>query len=148
MAKTLHDWIETDVRPFRDKPVAWLSQYHFFRDPVRPTYSDPGYFFSPADGVILYQRTVLPDECLVRIKGKAYSLKDALRDADYNAPSLVIGIFKTFFDVHINRIPFSRPAFLPRNRLIRFAGRFDRAAFRPVRFRDGSKGGRSRGGGD
>ena len=28
-------------------------------------------------------------------------------DPHYDAPSLVIGIFMTFFDVHINRIPYS-----------------------------------------
>src|SRR5262245_11380169 len=107
MAKTLHEWLDTDVQPFRDKPVAWLSQHHFFRDPMRPTYSDPGCFFSPADGIILYQRTVGANNCLVEIKGKGYSVQDALRDSSYNAPSLVIGIFMTFFDVHVNRVPFS-----------------------------------------
>jgi len=106
MAKKLNDWIETDVRPHRDKSIAWISQHHFFRDPMRPTYSDLGYFFSPADGIILYQREVRPDECIVEIKGRAYSLRDALRDPHYEAPSLVIGIFMTLFDVHINRIPF------------------------------------------
>jgi phosphatidylserine decarboxylase len=106
MVKKLHNWIETDVRPYQEKSVAWLSQYHFFRDPIRPTYSDPSYFFSPADGVILYQREVSPDECIVEIKGKAYSLQQALRDPHYQAPSLVIGIFMTYFDVHVNRIPY------------------------------------------
>ena len=106
MPKKLQDWLETDVRPFRDKPLTWLSQYHFFRDPIRPTYSDLSYFFSPADGIILYQREVDPDECIVEIKGRAYSLRDAMRDPHYDARSLVIGIFMTFFDVHINRIPF------------------------------------------
>jgi len=106
MAKNLHDWIETDVRPYQDKSVAWLSQYHFFRDPIRPTYSDLGHFFSPADGIILYQREVGPEEGIVEIKGRAYSLRDALRDPHYQARSLVIGIFMTFFDVHINRIPY------------------------------------------
>jgi phosphatidylserine decarboxylase len=106
MAKTLEDWVETEVRPFQDKSVAWISQYHFFRDPIRPSYSDLSYFFSPADGIIIYQKTVQPDESIVKIKGKAYSLKDALRDPEYKFPSLVIGIFMTFFDVHINRIPF------------------------------------------
>jgi phosphatidylserine decarboxylase len=108
MAKTLHEWIDTDVQPFRDRSVSWLSQHHFFRDPMRPTYSDPGCFFSPADGVILYQQIVRADQddCILEIKGKGYSLKDALRDSSYDAPSLVIGIFMTFFDVHINRIPF------------------------------------------
>jgi phosphatidylserine decarboxylase len=106
MVKKLQDWIETDVRPYQDKSVAWLSQYHFFRDPIRPTYSDLSYFFSPADGVILYQREVRPDECIVEIKGRAYSLQEAMRDPHYKAPSLVIGIFMTFFDVHVNRVPF------------------------------------------
>ena len=106
MPKKFHDWIETDVRPYQDKSVAWLSQYHFFRDPIRPTYSDLNYFFAPADGIILYQREVRPEEAIVEIKGRAYSLRDALRDPHYEAPSLVIGIFMTFFDVHINRIPY------------------------------------------
>jgi len=106
MAKRLHEWLETEVRPYQDKPISWISQYHFFRDPVRPSYSDLGYFFSPADGMIIYQKTVGPDECIVEIKGKAYSLRDAMRDPDYNAPSLVIGIFMTFFDVHVNRVPY------------------------------------------
>ena len=106
MAKKLHDWIDTDVRPFREKPVAWLSQYHLFRDPIRPTYSDLSYFFAPADGIIVYQRRVFPDECVVTIKGRDYSLRDAVRDPYYDAESLVIGIFMTFFDVHVNRIPY------------------------------------------
>jgi len=41
MAKTLHEWIETDVQLFRERPMEWLSEHHFFRDPMRPTYSDP-----------------------------------------------------------------------------------------------------------
>jgi phosphatidylserine decarboxylase len=106
MSKKLHEWIQTDVNPFRGKPMAWLSQYHFFRDPIRPTYSDLSYFFSPADGIIVYQQAVFPDESVITIKGRDYSVRDALRDPHYDAPSLVIGIFMTFFDVHINRIPY------------------------------------------
>ncbi len=106
MAKTLPDWLAEDVQPFQDKSVAWLSQFHFFRDPIRPTYSDLSYFFSPADGIIVYQRRVRPDEPIIEIKGKAYSVRDALRDQDFNKESLVIGIFMTFFDVHVNRVPY------------------------------------------
>lgn len=106
MAKKLQEWIQTDVNPLRDKPMAWLSQYHFFRDPARPTYSDLSYFFAPADGIIVYQGAVGPDECVVTIKGKDYCLRDALRDPHFDLPCLVIGIFMTFFDVHINRIPY------------------------------------------
>lgn len=107
MAKTLKEWVETDVHEVRDKPISWLSQYYFFRDLTRLTYFDSRYFFSPADGVILYQKVVEPDERLLDIKGKSYSLYDAIQDESYSQKSLVIGIFMTFFDVHVNRIPYS-----------------------------------------
>src|SRR5436309_15797536 len=103
MPKKLQDWLDTDVRPFRDKPLTWLSQYHFFRDPIRPTYSDLGYFFSPAHGIILHQREVAPDESILEIKGRTDCLRDAMRAAHYDARSLVIGIFMTFSAVHSHR---------------------------------------------
>jgi phosphatidylserine decarboxylase len=106
MAKSLREWVTTDVQQVRDKPLKWLSESYFFRDPYRPTYSDTSYFFSPADGIILYQDVVAPDECILNIKGKSYSLQEALRDETYDKPSLVVGIFMTFFDVHVNRVPF------------------------------------------
>lgn len=107
MAQPLQQWIETEVRPLRDKPLRWLSTRHFFRDPSRPTFSDTSHFYSPADGVILYQERVDPDQCIVDIKGVPYSLQDAMRDDGYDRPSLVIGVFMTFYDVHINRVPFA-----------------------------------------
>ena len=106
MAKTLEEWLATEVEPYSDKSIAWISQYHFFRDPIRPAYSDLSYFFAPADGIIIYQKTVQPSDPIVEIKGRAYSVRDALRDPDYAHESLVIGIFMTFFDVHVNRIPY------------------------------------------
>jgi phosphatidylserine decarboxylase len=35
-----------------------------------------------------------------------YTLQDVVGDDEYNKPSLVIGIFMSFYDVHINRIPY------------------------------------------
>src|SRR5258708_39621830 len=67
MAKKLHDRIETDVRPYQDKSVALLSQFHFFRDPIRPTYSNLNHFFAPADGISLYHREVRPEEYIVEM---------------------------------------------------------------------------------
>src|ERR1051326_2950723 len=58
MAKILEEWLETEVQPLENKSVSWLSQFHFFRDPIRPSYSDLSYFFSPADGIIIYQKVV------------------------------------------------------------------------------------------
>ena len=107
MAKPLQEWIETDLKPLQERSLVWLSHEHFFRDPFRATYTDAERFFSPADGIILYQKTVDPDEDIVEIKGRCYSLRDALRDDSYGSRSLVIGIFMTFFDVHVNRIPYT-----------------------------------------
>jgi phosphatidylserine decarboxylase len=105
MAKNLEEWIEGDVRSLKEKGLRWLSEEYFFRDPVRPMISDPNYFFAPADGILLYLETVKPEDPIVEIKGKAYSLRDAMRDPAYSYPSMVASIFMTFFDVHVNRIP-------------------------------------------
>jgi phosphatidylserine decarboxylase len=55
VAKSLHDWVTSDVRKARRQLLRTLSEKYFFRDPVRPTYMDANYFFAPADGVILYR---------------------------------------------------------------------------------------------
>ena len=107
MAKALKEWIDTDVSKVRDKPMRWLSEEYFFRDPNRAIYSDSSYFFAPADGIILYADVVQADASIVDIKGKSYSLQDAMRKKEYTKESLVIGIFMTFYDVHVNRIPYS-----------------------------------------
>ncbi len=107
MAKTLHAWLEEDVAAVRAKPMRWLSEQYFFRDPSRPLYSDPGFFFPPADGIILYATPVSPDAELVQIKGRPYALRTALRDPTFDRECLVVGIFMTFYDVHVNRVPYA-----------------------------------------
>jgi len=107
MAKHLEEWVTCEVRGLKEKGLRWLSTEYFFRDPARPMFSDSTYFFAPADGILLYQQTVMPDDPIVEIKGKTYSLRDAMRDPAYNYQSIVVGIFMTFFDVHVNRVPFA-----------------------------------------
>jgi phosphatidylserine decarboxylase len=106
MAKPLEEWVATDVDWQRKQPLKWISEEHFFRDPSRPVFSDNSYFFSPADGIILYQRQVHPADCIVDIKGKAYSLRQAMHDETFDKECLVVGIFMTMYDVHINRLPY------------------------------------------
>jgi phosphatidylserine decarboxylase len=106
MAQILEDWLNGEVKELQKLPVGELSNTFFFRDPLRPNYIDYEHFYSPADGTILYQKVVQPDESVVEIKGMNYTLKDVMGDSDYNKPSLVIGIFMSFYDVHINRIPY------------------------------------------
>ncbi|MEA3273993.1 MAG: phosphatidylserine decarboxylase [Pseudomonadota bacterium] len=107
MAKTLNEWLRTDVERVRSKPMRWLSERYFLRDPARAVYSDSHYFFPPADGVVLYAKEVAADAQIVQIKGRPYSLKTALRDESFDRVCLVMGIFMTFYDVHVNRIPYA-----------------------------------------
>ncbi len=106
MAKSLKEWVESDVARVRDKPLKWLSEENFFRDPSRAVFSDTDHLFSPADGIIVYQQEVHPADCIVDIKGKAYSLQMAMQDESFDQRCLVIGIFMTMYDVHINRVPY------------------------------------------
>ena len=107
MAEKLEDWLNGEVKELSKMSVGELSNTFFFRDPIRPTYIDNEHFYSPADGTILYQKIVLPDEQVLEIKGIDYTIQDVMGDKNYNQPSLVIGIFMSFYDVHINRIPYS-----------------------------------------
>ncbi len=107
MAKTLEEWVDTTVRPVSDRSPSWLAENYFFRDPARPRISDNGYFLSPADGIVLHQRIVDPSERVLDIKGEKYSVRDALRDDSYDRRSMVIGVFTTCYDVHVNRVPYS-----------------------------------------
>ena len=55
MAKSLSEWMASDVEANRTMSIRALSERFFFRDPVRPPYSDSSYLFSPADGVVLWE---------------------------------------------------------------------------------------------
>ncbi len=106
MAEKLEDWLNGEVAELSKMPVGELSNTFFFRDPIRSTFIDHEHFYSPADGTILYQKIVQPGEQVLEIKGIDYTIQDVMGDKDYNQPSLVIGIFMSFYDVHINRIPY------------------------------------------
>ena len=106
MAEKLENWLKGDVKQLSQLSTSELSNTFFFRDPPRPNYIDSNHFYSPADGIILYQKYVSPKDPIVEIKGVNYTLRDVMADNTYNQPSLVIGIFMTFYDVHINRIPY------------------------------------------
>lgn len=106
MAEKLESWVKKTLPILNKNKMDYLSNEYFFRDPPRPTYIDHEYFFSPADGIILYQKIVNPTDAVVEIKGENYTVREILGDPSYNKKSLVIGIFMTFADVHINRVPY------------------------------------------
>ena len=85
-----------------------IDHEYFFRDPARPMFVDDNVFFSPADGIILYQQFVKDmKKPLLNIKGKDFTLPQVMHDDEFNKPSLVISVFMTAYDVHINRLPTS-----------------------------------------
>lgn len=108
MARSLDDWLATAAAYYQNMPVDKLSHSAFFRDPPRPTIRDSDYFFSGADGIILYQELVEdPAKPYLEVKGENYSLQELTQSKYWDIPALVIGVFMSFFDVHVNRIPYS-----------------------------------------
>ncbi|MDE2097256.1 MAG: phosphatidylserine decarboxylase [Patescibacteria group bacterium] len=73
---------------------------------MTPIYIRPEMFYAPASGVILYAHPRLkPDEALVVVKGRKLTTRDLLDDQTFSSDALVIGIFMTEYDIHINRCP-------------------------------------------
>jgi phosphatidylserine decarboxylase len=107
MAEQLEKWGPKTKKKFEGIPEKNLSEMIFFRDPLRPHIFDHNSFFSPADGIILYQKIIKPNE-EIEIKGRHFSLNILFEDDDPpKVPCLCIGIFMTYLDVHVNRMPTS-----------------------------------------
>jgi len=105
MAQSLEEWIETHVKHYDKIDVKTVYNQLFFREEVRPTFYEPMKFYAPADGVIINQKVVKPQEKIVEIKGQNYTLEHILPGQRLeNRNYYVIGIFMTLFDVHVNRM--------------------------------------------
>ena len=85
-----------------DPSERYFTQFN--RDPNRPVYTDPDCFYSPADGFIIYSEVVKPDGDILNIKGVDYTVNCLLQE-EIEEPCMVIGIFMTNLDVHVNRVP-------------------------------------------
>jgi phosphatidylserine decarboxylase len=81
--------------------------YSFSRNPTRPTLYSHNKIYSPADGIILYQKEVSPTDEVVSIKGKTLTIQDILEDKEFKEKCIVTGIFMTYLDVHYTRLPLS-----------------------------------------
>ena len=105
--QTTSEWMNRkDIREGRAMTVQQLYAGWFNRDPNRPVHYNPFAMLSPADGFIIYSKVVDPDKEILHIKGGKYTVNTLLRK-ELNMPCLVIGIFMTLYDVHINRMPTS-----------------------------------------
>jgi phosphatidylserine decarboxylase len=107
MAQKIEDWLNSkEIKKIQKESTTHLLCNSFFRDPMRRLYYRPDMFYSPADGVVLYAYPrVKATEKIIEIKGKNFTVQDLLCDKSYKVDSLVIGIFMTVLDVHINRMP-------------------------------------------
>jgi phosphatidylserine decarboxylase len=76
----------------------------FFRDPLRLPPAAQG-LVSPADGVVVYVRTVGPRDDVVVIKQGVHAKVDDILREQVDESKLVIGVFMSPFDVHFNRAP-------------------------------------------
>jgi phosphatidylserine decarboxylase len=107
MAQTIKEWLPT-VKKIKHQSRAVEDHETFFHDPARPNFIDGNFFFTPADGIIIYQEVVKnPKDAIIEVKGKKFTLQQLLQDEEYNKPSAVVGVFMTEYDQHVNHIPYS-----------------------------------------
>jgi phosphatidylserine decarboxylase len=93
-----------DVKKRYGKSIADILENVLNRDPSRPIYVDKTALYSPADGFVLYSKVVKPDEEILPVKGGTYSVNTLTRK-EIKGKCLVIGIYMTVIDVHIQRAP-------------------------------------------
>jgi len=107
MAQNVNKWLKTkEAKKLLNMDVNTLVTKAFFRDPLRRVYQNPSVMYSPADGIVLYAYSNIgPNEPLVEVKGVNFTVRELLNDKNYNSNSLVVGVFMSSIDVHINRIP-------------------------------------------
>ena len=105
MSEPLRAWSDRVGAEFRNVSVGAIRYGAFMRDPPRTTRIDPLAMLAPADGVILHAGLVEEGD-LIEVKGAHHALAVLL--APYpvpDEPSVVVGIFMTFYDPHVNRLP-------------------------------------------
>jgi phosphatidylserine decarboxylase len=107
MALKKDEWIAKVARPFWEKSTELQDYQLFMRDDPRPIILDPSAFYSCADGIVLYNKIVKNAQEKVEVKGVPYSVDDIMGKDIIDGPCLICGVFMTFADVHINRVPYT-----------------------------------------
>lgn len=104
----IDDWIISHARPFLKVSGEKEDYQLFMRDEIRPIIKDPSSFYASADGIILYNKVVRPNQKVAEVKGIPYSPNEILGCDDIlTGPVLICGTFMTFADIHLNRVPYS-----------------------------------------
>jgi phosphatidylserine decarboxylase len=94
-----------NLKNFLDIPQHVWKHLFFFRDPDRTVVPNKDILISPADGTILYAAKMPCSEKVLTVKGiPKISINDIVKK-DLPGEAYIVGIFMSFWDVHINRIP-------------------------------------------
>jgi phosphatidylserine decarboxylase len=105
MAKKIKDWLP-EIEHIKKMSREERDHRQFFVDPARPMFINDSFFFSPADGIIMYSKIIDdPSAKILDTKGASFSLQELLQDKEWNKPCLVVSVFMTQFDAHVNRVP-------------------------------------------
>ncbi len=76
----------------------------FFRNPAR-SIPDGESIVSPADGTVVYVKSVEPNEPVIVIKEGVWAYVEDILRQDISSRKLLVGIFMSPLDVHYNRAP-------------------------------------------
>jgi phosphatidylserine decarboxylase len=107
MTETIKEFLNRDdIQIIKEHTIGEVMEKDFFRDPLRTITLNRDLFYAPADGIVLYAKEIEADEPY-QVKGADFTIRDMLADENYKEKSLVVSIFMTALDVHINRVPSS-----------------------------------------
>jgi len=107
--QTLKEWINSDkVQQMIKMSDEEILNKYFLRKPQLLDVYDPKYFYSPASGtVISVHSNIAPNSSIVEVKGKNYTVRRLLEDDNFNYHVLLVSIFMSFYDVHVQTVPYS-----------------------------------------
>lgn len=99
------DWSKRTMDALGSVTMGAMRSFVFMRDPPRAVSISAATMLAPADGVVLHAVEADPVDAL-EVKGIHYQLGELLFPlAAPTEPCFVVGIFMSFYDVHINRMP-------------------------------------------
>ena len=107
MAVKKDEWIKKVARPFWEKSTEEQDYQLFMRETPRAIVYDTNAFYSCADGIVVYNKIVKSAQEKVDLKGVPYSIDEIMGEDLVDGPCLICGVFMTFADVHVNRVPYT-----------------------------------------
>jgi len=105
MAQSISSWKRKVHAECKNMSLRELSSVYFFRDPIRPIKNNRGFFYSPADGIILDCKLVSSVDETILTKYKHATLDELSYSQIDDGEYWVVTLFLTFYDPHIIRCP-------------------------------------------